>query len=874
MPIDDKLHGLSARYAAAPQWVKTVVGGAYGLIPPRQRHGPSYERFSRVFGEPGADPGYAQRRLAETLESALAGVPAYAAHGRLLRHLEADPAEVLRELPLTRKEDIKHDPQAFLSHRHPASDRLKMFTGGSTDVPLTFHVHRGVSRAKEWAVFDAMGKRFGTEGPGVTLALRGRTVPTANNGRMWMYEPIKRQLVLSSDHLEVRFMPQYAEAIKRWRPRYIHAFPSALHPLLVWLRDSGQQGLLSQVSCVTLTSESVFDDQLKAFKEFFDCPVVVTYGHSERVLLANTLPDDGRYHFWPQYGHLELLDASGRAVTTPGHMGEIVGTSFDNLVMPFVRYRTGDYAVLGEKPHASATGFPVLERIEGRLQEFVVCHDHRLVTVTTLGAAHFERLDRCLRIQYEQHEPGMLTLRVVSIGRLDAAATREIEAAVARKTQGGCRVRVEQVESIGLTPTGKQRLLIQHLPVDRYLGATMNTIGSFPAVSPVASPPHPPPASSPASSPAIWPAHPPSPALQLPQGKAVVMLGTDMLTRGGIAAVISTYQSGGLFDRLPVVHIATHQDGHKLVKALRFAHSAATFAHALALRRVALVHAHVSSRASLRRKSLLLTLARALGVPTVFHLHSSGFAGWVAADRTGLRAWWIRRTLERSDTVIVLTNTWAEWVRHFAPSARVQVLGNPVALPAPAAQACDRASHAGGGRVLFLGWIYDFKGVYDLLQAWARFRVACPGWRLAVGGKGEVDRFLAEAERLGVREDIDFLGWVSGPEKDRQLRQADILVLPSYAEGMPVSVLEAMAYGVAVATTPVGGVPDIMEPDVHGLWMPPGDINGITDRLVQLAQSPELRRRLTDAALERVSRDSSVDAVLNRLLTLYAQALR
>jgi len=141
--------------------------------------------------------------------------------------------------------------------------------------------------------------------------------------------------------------------------------------------------------------------------------------------------------------------------------------------MPFIRYRTGDYGVLGGAPHRSLPGFPVVERIEGRLQEFVVCHDHRLITVTTLGSAHFEELDSCLRIQYEQHEPGRLVLRVVPLRPLSVQARASIERAVHEKTQGGCAVHVEEVSSIPLTARGKQRLLLQHIPLERYLGAAM-----------------------------------------------------------------------------------------------------------------------------------------------------------------------------------------------------------------------------------------------------------------------------------------------------------------------------------------------------------------------------------------------------------------
>ena len=864
MTFDDRLYGLTARYVASPQWVKTLYGGAYARLPPRWRFGQAYMRFLQIFSAPSVDPQYVHDRLVETLQVALSSVPALQQHRRWAADARDTPLAVLRELPLLDKERLKTHLSDYLSTAYPPEARLPMFTGGSTSVPMTFYMHKGISRAKEWAAFHAMGMRFGTEGHGVVLALRGRTVKTAGAGRMWMYEPIKRHLILSTDHLEPRYMTEYVEALRRWRPRYIHAFPSALYPLLTWLRQCGEENVLAQVSCVVLTSESVFDHHMEAFRSFFRCPVMVTYGHSERALLAHSLPDDSRYHFWPHYGHLELVDTAGRPVQEPGRVGEIVGTSFDNLVMPFVRYRTGDFATLGGAPHASMPGCPVLDRIEGRLQEFVVCKDHRLVTVTTLGAAHFEQLDHCLRMQYEQSEPGRLVLRVVALRPLDEAIRQDLARAISEKTQGGCAVDVVEVDSIPLTRRGKQHLLVQHLDVGRYLGAAMERAARFPPA--VVSTP-----GADGGAPSLG-AQRSAQRASMPAGKRVMMLGTSPRTWGGIAAVVQTYVAGGLFDRVGIDYVATHVDGTGSAKAAQFGRALVRAMSLLLTERVGVVHAHVSSGASFWRKSLLLALVRMRGVPTIFHLHSGGFPDWVATHASNhLMTWWIRTTVESSSAVLVLSGASARWMREFAPRADITVLGNPVAIPAGPTVYEQRPPAAGAGRVLFLGWIYDFKGCYDLLQAWVMFRQRCPGWRLVMGGKGEVDRLLQQADALGIRDDLDFLGWVSGEAKERALRNADVFVLPSYREGMPVSVLEAMAYGVPVVTTPVGGVPDMMQADVHGLWVTPGDVQGLAQQLVQLAESPALRERLARSAHAHVIERNSVAAVTAPLLDLYAR---
>jgi phenylacetate-CoA ligase len=163
---------------------------------------------------------------------------------------------------------------------------------------------------------------------------------------------------------------------------------------------------------------------------------------------------------WPQYGHVELLDEQGRCIDRPGVVGELVGTAFDNTVMPFVRYRIGDMAMWSAGAgHPALPGYPVLERIEGRLQEFVVCWDDRLVSICTLGAAHFEQLAGVDAIQYVQNVPGKVQLQVVSARRLGSDEAARIARAIEEKTQHGCQAEVVQVDSIERTARGKHVML-------------------------------------------------------------------------------------------------------------------------------------------------------------------------------------------------------------------------------------------------------------------------------------------------------------------------------------------------------------------------------------------------------------------------------
>jgi phenylacetate-CoA ligase len=471
MAIEDYLHPFLGRYLGAPGWLKASAGRAYASLPARLRLGHAYGRFrGQLAGVDAAAQGL--QKLEGSLAWALETVPAYERFRGLAR-AHGDPRELLAQLPVTDKLDIKRHPERYVSRALPEGARMEMFTGGSTRNPMRFFLQKHVSRPKEYAFVQDFRERLGVHADDRVLALRGRTVPSAGlpGGSLWMLEPIKRQLILSSDHLERRFMPAYAAALAQYRPAYIEAFPSALYPLARWLAAHPLPEFTANLKGVMLYSENVYGFQLDKFREVFGCPIVSHYGHSERVLMAASMPDDDRYFFWPQYGHFELLDADNRPITQPGKLGFIVGTGFDNQVMPFVRYRTGDLAMLSDRGHPLLPGFPACERIVGRLQEFLVCRDHRLVSITTLGVAHFPELADVEAIQYEQERPGHVVLKIVSPVPLDAHATERLAAAVGRKTQGGCDVQVVRVESIARTPRGKARMLVQHLDIHRYFGA-------------------------------------------------------------------------------------------------------------------------------------------------------------------------------------------------------------------------------------------------------------------------------------------------------------------------------------------------------------------------------------------------------------------
>jgi glycosyltransferase involved in cell wall biosynthesis len=346
--------------------------------------------------------------------------------------------------------------------------------------------------------------------------------------------------------------------------------------------------------------------------------------------------------------------------------------------------------------------------------------------------------------------------------------------------------------------------------------------------------------------------------------KKILMIGTHPDTMGGISSVINVYRDGGVFDRYPVEYLATHRDGGAATKLKTFAGALFRFAWLLLSGQVSLIHVHTASRASFWRKCLFMLGARLFGVPSILHLHGAEFHVFYEKENGAFGQRLIRSTFAHASRVIVLSDTWRRWIEGVCPQAKVSVIYNPVLVPQPAPAWNLRTP----GRTLFFGRVGPRKGTYDLLAAAATLHGE-PALSLYFGGDGEVDKASARAAELGVAQKVRFLGWVRGDAKRQALNDAMIYALPSYNEGLPMSVLEAMAAGLPILTTPVGGIPEAVSDGVEGFLVEPGDVPALAARWRQLLDDEALARRMGEAARRKVETSFSAEAILPQVERLY-----
>ena len=354
--------------------------------------------------------------------------------------------------------------------------------------------------------------------------------------------------------------------------------------------------------------------------------------------------------------------------------------------------------------------------------------------------------------------------------------------------------------------------------------------------------------------------------------RRALWVSTSMETRGGIATYVRDMQQTPLWTDWNIRHVATHRDGSAAAKIAAFARGALLFVVELIRFHPTVVHLHASAGTSFVRKGALLWISRPARVPGVVHIHASDFQGYYDNSSRLIQAV-IRATLCRASAVVALGEAWAARLRVIAPTARITVIPNAVR------PACRVGQPAAGEpvRVIFLGRIGDRKGTFRLLDAWAglaRDPDFGPGLRkaatLTIAGDGEVERARRRIRELHLEDTVEVHGWLSESDVGELLDHAQVLVLPSRNEGQPMAVLEAMARGLCVIASNVGGLPEMIGGGC-GVIVSPDDIEAIAAALRLVVHDHELRARYGAAAYARVESQFDIRIVSRQLDALYRE---
>ncbi|WP_139215164.1 phenylacetate--CoA ligase family protein [Oceanisphaera psychrotolerans] len=372
----------------------------------------------------------------------------------------------VRQLPVIDKPFVKKH-YSDLVDVSLADRSVVRYTGGSTGTPMKFLLDKE-KIFFEKAFFYYIWKKHGYEIGDKCLFVKGENIK-GSSGRLAVRDGIYNYLKLDSNYLnESSNLPDYDRAIKKFKPRKVFGYPSAIYQLaLLYSRSCVKP---PEFDLIMLASENTYPDQIAFIKSIFSCDsVFFHYGHSEYAVLATKYHDNDCLGFNPFYGHAEIIKPDGQ-LAEAGESGEIIATSYSKS-MPLIRYRTNDFAVVsGYQSNDYMRSYLAVDKIEGRLQEYIVTEDQRLVSICTMGAAHFEELGPVLDSQYFQDEPGRLVFKVCCPeDEYTSTLEKNIKRAIERKLENKVKVYVKNVPDIRRTSTGKKIMIEQKLDINQYL---------------------------------------------------------------------------------------------------------------------------------------------------------------------------------------------------------------------------------------------------------------------------------------------------------------------------------------------------------------------------------------------------------------------
>ncbi len=279
-----------------------------------------------------------------------------------------------------------------------------------------------------------------------------------------------------------------------------------------------------------------------------------------------------------------------------------------------------------------------------------------------------------------------------------------------------------------------------------------------------------------------------------------------------------------------------------------------------------ILHLHLASRGSALRKGIIVQIARLFRVPCLMHDH--GIQPYY--ERSGrLVRWWMRTLFRHSRVVVILAECDRPLIETFTKAPIVFV---PNGIMIPPEEAMARPGEGEGPtQFLFLGGDMRRKGIFTLLDAVVSLRQEGLPLSLTIAGADRSGEVEPRIRQLGLDECVRMIGWVEGDAKAQVLRNSDIFVLPSFREGLPVALLEAMSYGLPAIASTVGGIPEAVVAGETGLLVEPGDAAGLAAAMKALADDPELRRKMGAAGRRRAESLYAIPVICARIKELYRQ---
>lgn len=344
-------------------------------------------------------------------------------------------------------------------------------------------------------------------------------------------------------------------------------------------------------------------------------------------------------------------------------------------------------------------------------------------------------------------------------------------------------------------------------------------------------------------------------------------------SRGGMAEVIANLKGSTILNcYYDIESFSSYVEGNIFKRII---HMGLSFAHFVNVyHKYDLFHIHVSTGGSVFRKILYIKFLKKKNKKVLLHFHSGTFPSFYEKQSTKKKRY-IKKHLNSVDKIIVLSEKWKQIYSDLIEVRKIHILNNGIKTTEYNNSSIKNFNLV-NKNFLFLGRLNSNKGIYDLIVAFTLLRNKYDDVKLIIAGDGDeelekIDKIIKDNK---LQENIKILGWINHKEKLEIFKEVGTVVLPSYFEGFPMTIVEGMAAGCAIISSNVGAIPEIISETENGFLITPGDTTNLFNNMERIYLDPKLCSAIADNNIKKANLQYDVITTHKKLYDIYDETLQ
>lgn len=345
----------------------------------------------------------------------------------------------------------------------------------------------------------------------------------------------------------------------------------------------------------------------------------------------------------------------------------------------------------------------------------------------------------------------------------------------------------------------------------------------------------------------------------------ILMFGSDLSVGGGVVSVVQNYLNYTDWGIYEIIYIPTHINGSAIKKILFFLKNYIRSILFFLKRNVSIIHLHLCDGGPFYRKSIIMFTAKFFGIKTILHHHTDYIEFF--SSLSGSKRNFVKKALRTADINIVLGNHQKKVIHDFEPEANCKIVHNAV-LPYE-----NLKYNPDGKYIMFLGWILERKGVLDLLKAVKLIDNQLDNqYKVILCGQCD-NEMKKKIDAIGINHRIAHIGWIKKEEKEKYFSNTIVNVLPSYREGMPMTILETMAFGIPNIATDISTISEVIKDGINGFLLKSHNINELANRIEKIVFDSNLRKEFSQNSYKTIKSSFSIPNHISKIIRIYDQLL-